>query len=75
MMQIILKQWIDFLNNSRILQNVLETLKYIFYKSLIYSLDEGKLFTTQKCSILSLIYKKGSLDDQENYRPISLTTM
>lgn len=65
----------DFLNNSRILQNVLETLKYIFFKSLIYSFKEGKLFTTQNCSILSLIYKKGSLEEQENYRPISLTTM
>lgn len=65
----------DFLNNSRILKNFWKHLNTYFYKSLIYSFEEGKLFTTQKCSILSLIYKKGSLDKQENYRPISLTTM
>lgn len=50
-------------------------LKTYFYNALIHSLEEGELSTTQKCSILSLIYKKGALEKIENYRPISLTNI
>ena len=44
-----------------------------FYNALKSSFAEKELSVTQKCSILSLIHKKGDIHDLGNYRPISLT--
>lgn len=48
-------------------------LKQYMYDALIKSYEEQELTNTQKCSVLSLIHKKGDLDKPQNYRPISLT--
>lgn len=48
-------------------------LKQYMFDALIKSFEDKELTNTQKCSVLSLIHKKGKLDELENYRPISLT--
>lgn len=43
------------------------------YDALLKSFVDKELTNTQKRSVLSLIHKKGQLDELQNYRLISLT--
>lgn len=47
----------------------------LFYNALMYSFEQDELSVTQQWCILSLIYKKDSLDNLENNRPFSLTNI
>lgn len=47
-------------------------ISHLVINSLNEGYDKGQLSTTQKQSVLSLIYKKGDAENLENWRPISL---
>lgn len=48
-------------------------IKLYIYESLVRSFEVGELSSSQRASVLSLIHKKGTLINLDNYRPISLT--
>lgn len=50
-----------------------KNIRNFLYEAISQIYIEEELTSTQKCSVLSLIHKKGELDKLENYRPISLT--
>ena len=48
-------------------------IKFYLLESLLKSFEIGELSSSQRASVLSLIHKKGSMHNLDNYRPISLT--
>ena len=48
-------------------------IKHYYYDSIAHSFDCEEMSFSQKLSIISLLYKKGSKEELKNYRPISLT--
>jgi hypothetical protein len=48
-------------------------IKFYLLESLLKSFEIGELSSSQRASVLSLINKKGSMHNLDNYRPISLT--
>lgn len=48
-------------------------IKLYIYESLVRSFEVGELSSSQRASVLSLIHKKGTPLNLDNYRPISLT--
>ena len=48
-------------------------IKHYYYDSVAHSFDCEEMSFSQKLSIISLLYKKGSKEELKNYRPISLT--
>ena len=50
-----------------------KSIRYFLIEALSQIYTDEELTSTQKCSVLSLIHKKGEVDKLENYRPISLT--
>lgn len=50
-----------------------KNIRNFLYEAISQIYIEEELTSTQKCSVLSLIHKKGESDKLENYRPISLT--
>lgn len=59
----------------RILKELVDILSEPITLLLNKTMEEGVLPTDWKCAIISPIYKKGSKNRAENYRPVSLTAI